>query len=156
MQLMGDWVKGEFDTAHKKANTDYLFWASPTQNGEYSFAADTLTFFKQTDPARQQAQTDFATLLMTPEVQIAYNKHKGSIPARTDIDLNQLDAYGKASAQDFAQASSKSTLVPSWAHNMAVQDDLKKAWIEVIFEYWNNSSVSASATASKLAALAGK
>ncbi|WP_051534523.1 extracellular solute-binding protein [Deefgea rivuli] len=156
MQLMGDWVKGEFDMANKQANSDYLFWASPTQNGEYSFAADTLTFFKQTDPARQQAQTDFATLLMTPEVQIAYNKHKGSIPARTDIDLNQLDAYGKASAQDFAQASSKNTLVPSWAHNMAVQDDLKKAWIEVVFEYWNNSSLSASATASKLAALARK
>nr|WP_314900768.1 extracellular solute-binding protein [uncultured Deefgea sp.] len=156
MQLMGDWVKGEFDTAEKQANTDYLFWASPTQNGEYSFAADTLTFFKQKDPARQKAQTDFATLLMTPEVQIAYNKHKGSIPARTDIDLNQLDAYGKASAQDFTQASSKNTLVPSWAHNMAVQDDLKKAWIEVVYEYWHNDNLSASATASKLAALARK
>lgn len=156
MQLMGDWVKGEFDTAEKQANTDYLFWASPTQNGEYSFAADTLTFFKQKDPARQKAQTDFATLLMTPEVQIAYNKHKGSIPARTDIDLNQLDAYGKASAQDFTQASSKNTLVPSWAHNMAVQDDLKKAWIEVVYEYWQNDNLSASATASKLAAIARK
>jgi ABC-type glycerol-3-phosphate transport system substrate-binding protein len=156
MQLMGDWVKGEFDTAEKQANTDYLFWASPTQNGEYSFAADTLTFFKQKDPARQKAQTDFATLLMTPEVQIAYNKHKGSIPARTDIDLNQLDAYGKASAQDFTQSSSKNTLVPSWAHNMAVQDDLKKAWIEVVYEYWHNDNLSASATAGKLAALARK
>jgi glucose/mannose transport system substrate-binding protein len=156
MQLMGDWVKGEFDTAEKQANSDYLFWASPTQNGEYSFAADTLTFFKQKDPARQKAQTDFATLLMTPEVQIAYNKHKGSIPARTDIDLNQLDTYGKASAQDFTQASSKNTLVPSWAHNMAVQDDLKKAWIEVVYEYWHNDNLSASATASKLAALARK
>ncbi|MGL4997134.1 MAG: extracellular solute-binding protein [Deefgea sp.] len=156
MQLMGDWVKGEFDTAAKQANSDYLFWASPTQNGEYSFAADTLTFFKQKDPARQKAQTDFATLLMTPEVQIAYNKHKGSIPARTDIDLNQLDAYGKASAQDFTQASSKNTLVPSWAHNMAVQDDLKKAWIEVVYEYWHNDNLSASATAGKLAALARK
>ncbi|MBM5572451.1 MULTISPECIES: extracellular solute-binding protein [Deefgea] len=156
MQLMGDWVKGEFDTAGKQANTDYLFWAAPTQNGEYSFAADTLTFFKQKDAARLKAQTDFATLLMTPEVQIAYNKHKGSIPARTDIDLNQLDAYGKASAQDFTQASSKNSLVPSWAHNMAVQDDLKKAWIEVVYEFWHNDNLSASATASKLAALARK
>jgi glucose/mannose transport system substrate-binding protein len=152
MQLMGDWVKGEFDTANKQANSDYLFWASPTQNGEYSFAADTLTFFRQDDPARLQAQNDFATLLMSAEAQIAYNKHKGSIPARTDIDVQKLDAYGKASAQDFAQSSSKNTLVPSWAHNMAVQDDLKKAWIEIVFEYWNNDSINASSTASKLAA----
>jgi glucose/mannose transport system substrate-binding protein len=152
MQLMGDWVKGEFDTANKQANSDYLFWASPTQNGEYSFAADTLTFFRQDEPARLQAQNDFATLLMSTEAQIAYNKHKGSIPARTDIDVQKLDAYGKASAQDFAQSSSKNTLVPSWAHNMAVQDDLKKAWIEIVFEYWNNDSINASSTASKLAA----
>lgn len=152
MQLMGDWVKGEFDTANKQPNTDYLFWASPTQNGEYSFAADTLTFFRQDDPARQQAQNDFATLLMSAEAQIAYNKHKGSIPARTDIDVHKLDTYGKASAQDFAQSSGKNTLVPSWAHNMAVQDDLKKAWIEIVFEYWNNDSINASTTANKLAA----
>ncbi|MBY0445653.1 MAG: sugar ABC transporter substrate-binding protein, partial [Burkholderiales bacterium] len=97
-------------------------------------------------------QNDFATLLMSSEAQIAYNKHKGSIPARTDIDVQKLDAYGKASAQDFAQSSSKNTLVPSWAHNMAVQDDLKKAWIEIVFEYWNNDSINASSTASKLAA----
>ncbi|NHQ88116.1 extracellular solute-binding protein [Iodobacter sp. HSC-16F04] len=152
MQLMGDWVKGEFDTANKQPNTDYLFWASPTQNGEYSFAADTLTFFRQDDPARQQAQNDFATLLMSAEAQIAYNKHKGSIPARTDIDVHKLDTYGKASAQDFAQSSGKNTLVPSWAHNMAVQDDLKKTWIEIVFEYWNNDSINASTTANKLAA----
>lgn len=154
MQLMGDWVKGEFDTANKQPNTDYLFWAAPTQNGEYSFAADTLTFFRQDDPARLKAQNDFASLLMTPEVQIAYNKHKGSIPARTDIDTQKLDTYGRASAQDFTQASGKNTLVPSWAHNMAVQDDLKKAWIEVVFEYWNNPGINAGTTAGKLAALA--
>ncbi|WP_273429502.1 extracellular solute-binding protein [Chitinibacter tainanensis] len=153
MQLMGDWVKGEFDTAGKQAGTDYYFWPAPNQAGEYSFAADTLTMFRQDDPARAIAQRDFAELLMSPECQIAYNHHKGSIPARTDIDRNQLDAYGKASANDFADAAQKNTLVPSWAHNMAVQDDLKKAWIEVVYEFWNSPTMTAAAAASKLVAV---
>ncbi|MBE9610738.1 extracellular solute-binding protein [Chitinilyticum piscinae] len=152
MQLMGDWVKGEFDTAGKQPGSDYLFWAAPTQNGEYSFAADTLTMFRQDDSARRAAQSDFVTLLMSHEGQIAYNKHKGSIPARTDIDLNQLDPYGQASAKDFALAASRNVLVPSWAHNMAVQDDMKKALIEVVYEFWNSDGMSATAAAAKLAA----
>jgi glucose/mannose transport system substrate-binding protein len=154
MQLMGDWVKGEFDNAGKKPGSDYFFWAAPNQNGEYSFAADTLTMFRQDDPIRAKAQHDFASLLMSPDCQIAYNKQKGSIPARTDIDHNQLDAYGKASASAFVEAARKNSLVPSWAHNMAVQDDLKKAFIEVIYEFWNNPNITAAATASKLAATA--
>lgn len=154
MQLMGDWVKGEFDTAGKQAGSDYYFWAAPNQNGEYSFAADTLTMFRQDDPKRALAQRDFASLLMSPECQIAYNHHKGSIPARTDIDRNRLDTYGKASAADFADAANKNTLVPSWAHNMAVQDDMKKALIEVVYEYWHNPNITAAAAASKLAATA--
>ncbi|WP_157670795.1 extracellular solute-binding protein [Chitinibacter sp. GC72] len=154
MQLMGDWVKGEFDTAGKQAGSDYLFWAAPNQNGEYSFAADTLTMFRQDDPKRAIAQRDFASLLMSPECQIAYNHHKGSIPARTDIDRNRLDSYGKASAADFADAAQRNTLVPSWAHNMAVQDDMKKALIEVVYEFWHNPNITAAAAASKLAATA--
>ncbi|WP_081686796.1 extracellular solute-binding protein [Chitinilyticum litopenaei] len=154
MQLMGDWVKGEFDTAGKAPGSDYLFWAAPNQAGEYSFAADTLTLFRQDDPVRHKAQRDFAELLMSSEAQVAYNKHKGSIPARTDIDHNQLDAYGRDSAKDFAQAASKNVLVPSWAHNMAVQDDMKKALIEVVYEYWANDGMSAAAAAAKLAATA--
>ncbi|MCP5077699.1 MAG: carbohydrate ABC transporter substrate-binding protein [Psychromonas sp.] len=153
IQIMGDWVKGEFDEADQRAHNDYLFWLTPTQNGEYSFAADTLTFFRQTDNKRLIAQNDFADLLMQKETQIAYNKHKGSIPARIDIDIKSLDAYGKSSAQAFATASKNSTLVPSWAHNMAVQDKLKKAWIAVIHDYWKNDNISASKTATKLAEL---
>ncbi|QLG87285.1 extracellular solute-binding protein [Chitinibacter bivalviorum] len=154
MQLMGDWVKGEFDTAGKKPDIDYVFWAAPNLDGEYSFAADTLTMFRQEDPVRAQAQTDFAELLMTSECQVAYNHHKGSIPARTDIDRNLLDAYGKASAADFAQSAQKNTLVPSWAHNMAVQDSLKKALIEVVYEFWHNDHITATAAAQKLASTA--
>ena len=151
MQLMGDWVKGELDEAGKQPGVDYLFWAAPTLNGEYSFAADTLTLFRQDDPVRHKAQMDFTRLLMSHEGQLAYNKHKGSIPARTDVDTNKLDAYGRDSAKDFNNAASRNTLVPSWAHNMAVQDDQKKALIEAVGEFWANDGMSPQDGARRLA-----
>ncbi|KPC50563.1 extracellular solute-binding protein [Amantichitinum ursilacus] len=151
MQLMGDWVKGELDEAGKQPGVDYMFWAAPTLNGEYSFAADTLTMFRQDDATRNQAQMDFARLLMSHEGQLAYNKHKGSIPARTDVDVNKLDAYGRDSAKDFNNAASRNTLVPSWAHNMAVQDDQKKALIEAVGEFWANDAMSGADGARRLA-----
>ncbi|MDR3427351.1 extracellular solute-binding protein [Silvimonas sp.] len=152
MQLMGDWVKGELDEANRRPGEDYLFWAAPTVNGEYSFAADTLTFFRQDEPVRRKAQLDFARLLVSHEGQLAYNKHKGSIPARTDVDTNKLDAYGRASSRDFSQAASRNVLVPSWAHNMAVQDDQKKALIEAVAEFWSNDNMTPADGARRLAA----
>ncbi len=152
MQLMGDWVKGELDEANRKPGEDYLFWAAPSVGGEYSFAADTLTFFRQDDPVRRKAQLDFVRLLVSHEGQLAYNKHKGSIPARTDVDTNKLDAYGRASSRDFTNAASRNTLVPSWAHNMAVQDDQKKALIEAVAEFWTNDNMTPAEGARRLAA----
>ena len=143
MQLMGDWAKGEFAQAGKTQGIDYLCVPSPTQNGEYSFAADTLTMFKQSDPRLQAAQRDFVSLLMSSECQEAFNLFKGNIPARTDVDMSRYDDYAKQSARDFANAASKQVLVPSWAHNMAVQDEVKLALYDAVDAFWKNNNMSA-------------
>lgn len=150
MQLMGDWVKGELDEAEQVANDNYWFWSAPG-NGEFSYAADTLLMFKQTDPKRQHAQQAFARLLMSHDGQQAYNHHKGSIPARSDFDVNRLDTYGRASHDDFVQASQQNRLVPSWAHNMAMQDKQKKSVIAAVYEFWKNDSLSAADGAKAIA-----
>ena len=151
MQLMGDWAKGEFAQAGKVQGTDYLCVPSPTQNGEYSFAADTLTMFKQTDPRLQTAQRDFVSLLMSTEGQEVFNLYKGNIPARTDVNMTRYDDYAKQSARDFANAASKQVLVPSWAHNMAVQDEVKLAFYDAVDAFWKNSNMSAQDAARRFA-----
>lgn len=152
MQLMGDWVKGELDTAAKKLGQDYWFWPAPGQHGEFSYAADTLVMFRQDDPVRHQAQMDFARLLMSKEGQHAYNKQKGCIPARSDFDINLLDDYGRTSHQDFLAAAGKNTLVPSWVHNMALQDQQKQLLIAAVYEFWKNDTLSVAEGAKRLAA----
>ncbi len=151
MQLMGDWAKGEFAQAGKVQGTDYLCVPSPTQNGEYSFAADTLTMFKQTDPRMHAAQRDFVSLLMSSEGQEVFNLYKGNIPARTDVNMSRYDDYAKQSSRDFANAASKQVLVPSWAHNMAVQDEVKLAFYDAVDAFWKNGSMSAQDAARRLA-----
>jgi ABC-type glycerol-3-phosphate transport system substrate-binding protein len=151
MQLMGDWAKGEFAQAGKVQGVDYLCVPAPTQNGEYSFAADTLTMFKQSEPRLQAAQRDFVSLLMSTEGQEVFNLYKGNIPARTDVNLSRYDDYAKQSARDFANAANKQVLVPSWAHNMAVQDEVKLAFYDAVDAFWKNSSMSAQDAARRFA-----
>ncbi|UXY16270.1 extracellular solute-binding protein [Chitiniphilus purpureus] len=151
MQLMGDWAKAEFVQAGKEQGTDYLCWPAPTQAGDYSFAADTLTMFKQTDPLRLEAQRDFVRLLMSQEGQEVFNLFKGNIPARTDVDLRRYDDYARQSAKDFANAASKGVLVPSWAHNMAVQDNVRSAFFDVVGAYWGSRDMGAQDAARRFA-----
>lgn len=149
IQLMGDWVKGTLDVAGQVCGKDYWFWPAP--QGEFVYAADTLVMFRQTDPVKHQAQMDFARLLMSTEGQYIYNKQKGCIPARSDFDVNQLGDYVRVSHQDFISAANKNMLVPSWVHNMALQDQQKQAAIAAVYDFWK-SNISAAEGCKRLAA----
>lgn len=150
MQIMGDWVRGEFESAGMKAGQDYGFWSAPGCATDFVFASDTLLMFKQTDPARRQAQLDFARVLMSPEGQFAYNKKKGSIPSRNDFDVSALGEYVVNSHKDFTAAASQKTLVPSFIHNMALQDKQKEHLIDAIDAIWKNDDVSTSRAAESI------
>ncbi|SMC16700.1 Methyl-accepting chemotaxis protein [Andreprevotia lacus DSM 23236] len=156
MQLMGDWAKAEFVQAGKVQGTDYYCWPAPTPAGDFCFAADTLTMFKLTDPKMAAAQRDFVSLLMSQDGQEAFNLYKGNIPARTDVPMGRYDAYAKQSAQDFSRAASKNVLVPSWAHNMAVQEETRQGFFEVVGQFWGNDHMSAADAARKMADIARK
>lgn len=149
IQLMGDWVKGTLDIAGQESGKDYWFWPAP--QGEFVYAADTLVMFRQNDPIRHQAQMDFARLLMSTEGQYIYNKQKGCIPARNDFDVNQLGDYVRISHQEFIAAANKNSLVPSWVHNMALQDQQKQAAITAVYDFWK-SGMSSAEGARRLAA----
>lgn len=137
MQLMGDWVKGALDIAEKQSGKDYWFWPAP--QGEFIYAADTLVMFRQNDPDRHKAQQDFTRLLMSKEGQYLYSMHKGCIPARNDVNVNQLGDYANSSQKDFIAAANKNNLVPSWVHNMALQEQQKQAAIAAVDTFWKGT-----------------
>lgn len=151
MQFMGDWAKGEFMAAGKAPGKDFLCVAAPGTENAYTFNIDSFAMFKLKNKDVEKGQQALATTLMSPEFQELFNLNKGSIPARLGVDMAKFDECGKKSATDFKAASSKGTLLPSWAHGMAMKSATQGAFFDVVTQFWNDDKMSAKDAAAKLA-----
>ena len=87
-QIMGDWAQGEFAVAGKVAGKDYTCLPGLGLNAYLSTGGDAFYFPKLADPDKEAAQKRLAALLVSPEVQVAFNLKKGSLPIRGDIDMS--------------------------------------------------------------------
>jgi glucose/mannose transport system substrate-binding protein len=87
-QIMGDWAQGEFSIAEKVAGVDYTCLPGLGVNEYISTGGDAFYFPKLDNPAKEAAQLELAALMVSPEVQVAFNLKKGSLPIRGDIDLS--------------------------------------------------------------------
>jgi glucose/mannose transport system substrate-binding protein len=81
MQIMGDWAKGEFLHANQVPGKDFLCFRFPGTQGNVTFNSDQFVMFKVGDD-RRAAQIELAKAIMSPSFQSAFNKVKGSVPAR--------------------------------------------------------------------------
>lgn len=86
-QIMGDWAQGEFQVAGEVAGKDYTCLPGLGLNAYLSTGGDAFYFPKLDDPEKEAAQKRLAALLVSPEVQVAFNLKKGSLPIRGDVDL---------------------------------------------------------------------
>jgi len=131
-QIMGDWAKGEFIAAGLTAGEDYGCTVMP---GGYMMGGDVFVFPKGNGEAAQAAQDKMAALMLSPDVQVAFNEKKGSVPVRLDVDVSSMDACAQAG---MAALQDKSSQVPS---NNFYSPDLVGSVRDVITEYWNTPSM---------------
>ncbi|WP_299841825.1 ABC transporter substrate-binding protein [uncultured Paracoccus sp.] len=136
-QIMGDWAKGEFLNAGKVPGTDFLCFRVPGTAGVVTFNSDEFVMFKQGDDAAKQAQNAMASAIESPEFQIAFNKVKGSVPARTDVPDTDFDDCGKKGMAQLKEASEKGTLLGSMAHGHANPAAVKNAIYDVVTAHFN-------------------
>ncbi|HTT36720.1 MAG TPA: ABC transporter substrate-binding protein [Burkholderiales bacterium] len=155
MQFMGDWAKGEFTAAGKVAGRDYICAPAPGTKDAFTFNIDSFIMFQQKDPSKQKAQQDLASAIMDVHFQEVFNLNKGSIPVRMGMNLSKFDQCAKDSAAEFAAAAKGGTLVPSFAHEMAMHPAPKGAMFDVITAFINTPSMTPKQAAEKMAA-AGK
>jgi glucose/mannose transport system substrate-binding protein len=130
---MGDWAKGEFIAAGQTPGEEYGCIILP--NG-YIMGGDVFVFPNVDDPAQQEAQETLAELMLAPETQIEFNKKKGSVPVRLDVDVSSMDECaqkGMAALRDPEQQ------IPS--DNFLTTPDMYGALQDVITEYWNSPSM---------------
>ncbi|MCB5197111.1 ABC transporter substrate-binding protein [Deefgea salmonis] len=151
MQFMGDWAKGEFMAAGKVPGKDFLCVAAPGTANAYTFNIDSFAMFKLKNKEAEKGQQALAATLMSPEFQELFNLNKGSIPARLGVNMSKFDLCGQKSAEDFKMASTKGTLIPSWAHGMAMKSATQGAMFDVVTQFWNDDKMSAKDAAVKIA-----
>ena len=151
-QFMGDWAKGEFLNAGKVPDQDFLCFRFPGTQGEVTFNTDQFAVFKQGD-ALTPEQSALATAIMSPEFQLAFNKVKGSVPARTDLEVTDFDACGQKAYEELKAASASGNLFGSMAHGHANPAAVKNAMYDVITAQFNGEYDSATATEEMVSAV---
>jgi len=130
-QVMGDWAKGEFKQADQKIGVDYSCLPGLREDAPYVLGGDVFVFPRTDDPDQIKAQAMLVETMTDPEVQVAFNNLKGSIPIRSDVDVSALD---ECAALGMEIMSDPSRLVPDAAQMMdefiygSVQDVVTELW----------------------------
>jgi glucose/mannose transport system substrate-binding protein len=148
MQIMGDWAKGEFTNAKKVADTDFACIPVPKAKGDaFVYLVNSLSLFAQANPESAKAQEVLAKAIMDPEVQVKFNLAKGAIPARTDIDLKEMDACAQATSQALSSNDKGGTAVPTFAGTHAANSAVVSAATDAITEFFNSKKTGAEGAA---------
>jgi glucose/mannose transport system substrate-binding protein len=143
VQIMGDWAKGEFATAHQTAGKEFGCFPGFGAKSPYLVAGDVFVFPKITDAAQVKSQQLLATVFTSPATQVAFSNKKGSIPIRTDVDIKSLDLCAQQGVTIMKDVSRQ---LPT--PEMLISPDLEGSLQDVITKFWNtNESVDDAAKA---------
>ena len=87
-QIMGDWAQGEFQVAGQVAGKDYTCLPGLGVNADHLAPAATPSTSRCSRMRRSpRRRTVLASVMLSPETQVAFNLKKGSLPVRGDVDL---------------------------------------------------------------------
>jgi glucose/mannose transport system substrate-binding protein len=93
---------------------------------------DAFYFPKIDDPEIKAAQLELASLLISPEVQVAFNLAKGSLPVRGDIDMSLANDCMQKGLKILADGG----ILPSG--DMALTPDTSTQIEELMAEFWSS------------------
>jgi glucose/mannose transport system substrate-binding protein len=135
-QIMGDWAKGEFIAAGQEPGEDFLCASVPGDGFLYN--VDSFAMFDVDGDDKKAGQELLAELIVGQNFQKVFNLNKGSIPARTDVSLDEFDSCALKSAEDMTASSDNGSLLPSYAHGMALRGAQAGAITDVVTAHFNS------------------
>ena len=142
-QIHGDWAQGEFQVAGEVAGVDYTCLPGLGVNEYISTGGDAFYFPLNADPEITAAQKRLAALLVSPEVQVAFNLKKGSLPIRGDVDLSAANDCMKKGLSILA----KGNILP--AGDMVWSPDVQTQLGDLQVEFWKSQDMTAEAAQAK-------
>lgn len=136
-ESMGDWAYGELVKSGAKEGTDFGYVPHPGTNG--SFVAVVDTFANAANAKNPASALAWASVISSKEVQLAFNKDKGSTPIRTDIDVSSLPPYQQGAAKAFKS----DRVVWSIVHGEAVSPQFQQALSDAITQFVQSKDTAA-------------
>lgn len=140
-QIMGDWAQGEFQVAGEVAGVDYTCLPGLGVNEILDTSGDAFYFPVIDDEETRRMQLELASLLVSPEVQVAFNLAKGSLPIRGDVDLAAANDCMKRGLEILASGN----ILPSG--DMSLTPDTQGQIEDLMVEFWNSDMSAADAQA---------
>lgn len=120
MLVMGDWAKGFFEGLRVdgqpvwKANEDFGVRPGLGSDGYFTFNSAVFAFPR--GAPHPKAARAFLRVVGSQAGQAAFNPAKGSLPARTDVELDSFDAMTRQFGEDFQEAAAgEARLLPGYA-----------------------------------------
>jgi glucose/mannose transport system substrate-binding protein len=98
MTMIGDWVKGYYNSKGWKSDVDFGQIPSPGTRGTFVFATDTFCLPKGA-PNRTEA-IELVKTFGSAQAQAQFGIIKGSVPARIDSDESGFDSISQAALHD--------------------------------------------------------
>jgi glucose/mannose transport system substrate-binding protein len=146
-QIMGDWAQGEFQVAGQVAGTDYTCLPGLGVNKIISTGGDAFYFPVNDDAEVTAAQKRLASVLVSKDLQVAFNLKKGSLPVRGDIDLAAANDCMKQGLEILAAGN----ILPDG--NMVLTPDTSGQIEDLMVEFWNSTTMTAADAQAKYAAI---
>ena len=149
LMVLGDWAKGDFAAADKVLGKDFGCQMAPGNQEAYVMTVDVFAFPVNNKPDQKVAQDKLAMLMMDPEVQVEFNKFKGSIPSRLDAETGELDACAQLGKK--VMAGGEANQLPNFA--LAFSADTQGQIEDLLGNYWSKPSMTPADAAKQLSSI---
>lgn len=136
-ESMGDWAYGELAKGGAKEGSDFGYVPHPGTTGAFIAVVD--TFVVAADAKNPDSGMKWAAILGSKDVQLAFNKEKGSVPVRTDVDVTSLAPYQQGSAKSFKA----DRIVQSIVHGEAMSPQFQQSLADAITQFSQSKDVDA-------------
>jgi glucose/mannose transport system substrate-binding protein len=146
LQIHGDWMKGEWLAAGRVPGIDFGCIEIPGAEAVV-VTVDAWGLLGGVPDDVFQAELDFASVVLDPEIQGAFSAAKGSTPVRLDAPAGSLDV---CSENVLAILADQNRQVQN-PHNTVDADWQNSIW-EVVFNFWSQPDMTADEAISQLKA----
>jgi glucose/mannose transport system substrate-binding protein len=136
-ESMNDSAYGELVKSGAKEGTDFGYVPYPGTESLFLSVVDTFVVANNAKDARNARA--FLATIGTQATQLAFNKQKGSVPLRTDVDVSSLPAYQRSSAQAFA----RDQVLLSVSHGEALSPQFEQGFYDAIAAFEQSKDVNA-------------